>query len=698
MTSTLYPSSPANLPKNLTALTPSYQFRAFLAILAILLFFVLYFCLVAALGYLVYWAIMYPMVYINKLTLLAKLGAIAGAVMLLAFTLKFIFKLKNHKPANRIKLDKKAHPQLVDFVHRICAETGAPRPKSIYLDPDVNAYVSYTNMWLSLFLPVGKDLTIGMGLVSCLNLSEFKAVVAHEFGHFAQRSMKIGSYIVSANTIIHDMIFTRDKWDETLERWRRSDLRLSAAAWVITPVIWIIRKLLGLFYAFLNIMHSSLSREMEFNADKVAVKAAGSEGIVSALWKLDDGSTNWNDTLKHAYLASQKQMFTQNLYQHNQLAIERSAEQQQAQWQLLPEDDLGGKRYFIGSEVSKVNMYASHPPNDHRENSAKSPFVPCEVDTRSPWLLFSDPMILQEQMTALIYGQYFQKKPAGYTVPEQFEAFIEGENQHQNLLAEYHNTFEKRFLQVPTQEEIDALKIDDTEFPIVLRIENLKLELNDLMKPIWEIEALMQKAREIAEGTTKETSFAFDGKTYEKSNLQKGYDTLIHFREEHLNSDFKEWDKQLCALHLALAKEAGKEPELWAIYYQYNSIVWIYKLLVSGKNFIFSRVRELQAMEQVPQLEIDKIRDDINQLIVKWNEEIQIMDKHTFISLPNIDNIEELKEAIIEGKEFKKVWGNLFQNGSFVEITRAIDVAINNCQRLDQKIIGVILKFHHDLI
>jgi Zn-dependent protease with chaperone function len=85
-------------------------------------------------------------------------------------------------------------------------------------------------MWLNLFLPVKKELTVGLGLISCLNLSEFKAVLSHEFGHFAQSSMKIGSYIISANTIIHDLIYSRDKWDDILDQWRASDLRLSVAA------------------------------------------------------------------------------------------------------------------------------------------------------------------------------------------------------------------------------------------------------------------------------------------------------------------------------------------------------------------------------------------------------------------------------------------------------------------------------------
>jgi len=125
--------------------------KATLAVLAIVVFFVLYVLLIIGLAYLIEWAFTYDMLDVNKLTILGKLGAIAGSIMLFAFTLKFIFKLKNHRPANRIKLHKNDYPELFEFVYQICKETGASKPKSIYVDPDVNAYVSYTNVWLSLF-------------------------------------------------------------------------------------------------------------------------------------------------------------------------------------------------------------------------------------------------------------------------------------------------------------------------------------------------------------------------------------------------------------------------------------------------------------------------------------------------------------------------------------------------------------------
>ena len=420
MTHIYYPASPTNVSNNLTDLTSSYMFRAVLALMAVLLFFVLYAAMVMACAYLAYFAVIYDIISFNKLTILMKVGAIAGSSMLFVFTLKFIFKLKNHKPKNRIELTKHEYPEIWDFIDQICKETGAPKPKSIYVDPDVNAYVSYTNMWLSLFLPVRKDLTIGLGLVSCLNLTEFKAVMSHEFGHFSQNSMKIGSYIVSANTIIHDMIFSRDKWDDLLDSWRGADIRLSAAAWLITPLVWGIRQLLNFFYQFLNIMHSSLSREMEFNADKVAVKTTGSCAIISGLWKLDGGLESWNDTMNNAYLAAQKGFFVNNLYRHNQIAIERESEKQQKDFSELRKDSRGGKLYFATSEVSKVGMYMSHPPNDLRETNAKVPYIECAIDETSPWVLFGAQELLQEKMSSHIYKEYLNNPASNFITPEGF--------------------------------------------------------------------------------------------------------------------------------------------------------------------------------------------------------------------------------------------------------------------------------------
>lgn len=694
MTTNLYPPSPKSVPKKLTALTASYQTRAFLAILSIILFFVLYGALVVALSYLVIWAFTYDMVSVNKLTILGKIGAIAGTVMLWFFTLKFIFKLKNHKRENRIKLKKKDYPQLWEFILKICEETGAPKPKAIYADPDVNAYVSYTNMWLSLFLPVRKELTIGLGLVSCLNLSEFKAVMSHEFGHFSQSSMKIGSYIISANTIIHDMIFARDKWDDLLDQWRASDLRLSFAAWIITPVIWIIRQILNLFYQFLNIMYSSLSREMEFNADKVAISTSGSDAIISGLWKLDSGFEKWNNTINYAYLASQKKLFTQNLYTHNNLSLARIKEAQMAMLEALPADNRGGKTYFTSSEHSKVNMYASHPPNDMRQDNAKVPFVECESNEDSPWLLFNNKEALQIEMTKLIYKQYVNKIPQEFCSTDEFENFISSENHGKELLNEFGNSFENRFLNIP---EIETIENDLDGVDLKASAYNdLKHRLETIMQPIKEIENLMLKAGEIAGGTTKENSFAFKGKTYKKRTIQEGYNELLTEREKLFSENFIEWDTDFCKFHLALAKKFGDQNLLKNLYKQHQELTIFYKKTVAVKNTIYGELAQLQAQE-VSESDVRRFGFRVNDLVVSLNDDLKNFDNMTFVALPNIDSIDDLKEAIIDGGEFRKQVGNIFENGGFNILLTNIENAIVHCQRLDQKNLGVILEYHKKL-
>lgn len=691
-----YPPSPSITSKKLTGLTPSYQFRAFLAILAILLFFLLYVAMVVGLGYLLYYAVFYDMGSVNKFTILLKLGAIAGAAMLFVFTLKFVFNLKSHKPENRIKLEKDKNPELWNFIDQICKDTGAPKPKSIFVDPDVNAYVSYTNSWLSLFLPVKKELTIGLGLVSCLNLSEFKAVISHEFGHFAQRSMKIGSYIMSANTIIHDMIFSRDKWDNLLDQWRASDIRLSAAAWVITPIIWVIRQVLKLFYQFLNIMYSSLSREMEFNADKVAVSTSGSDAIISALWKLDGGSSNWASTINHAYLAAQKKYFVKNLYTHNMLAIDRAADHQKTLLDNLPEDQRGGKKFFASSEVSKAGMYASHPPNDKREASAKVPYIECEEDRRSPWILFRSKEQLQEEMSAFIYNKYLNKVPEEFVSPEDFENFVEAETVGNDLLEEYHHTFQNRFLHIATKEELEIEAATILQ-PSTSRFEKLKTDLLALMNPVKEIESLMIKAQQIAEGTTKENSFSFNGVSYKKKNLQEGYTVLLSQREVLFEESFKEWDLAFCAFHLALAKKAGKEPKLIKLYNQHTALNRIYLTLVRVKNTIAEELNNLQSRDDVTQQEVSYFGERVNNLVESLIKEMASLDEIIFVPMPNIENIDELKEAIVEGGSFKKETGLMFENGGFNRIYGAIENAVIHCQRIDQKSIGEILSFHKEL-
>ncbi len=694
--SVLYPESPKNISKDFTKLPASYKIKATLAIFAIVLFFALFSALVASFSYLTYYAFTYEMETINRITIIGKIAAIAGSVMLLAFTLKFIFKLRNHKPDNRIKLKKEENPELWAFINQICQETGAPKPKNIYVDPDVNAYVAYSNTWLSLFLPVRKELTIGMALVSCVNLTEFKAVIAHEFGHFAQRSMKIGSYIISANTIIHDMIFSRDKWDELLATWRGTDIRLSFAAWIITPIIWCIRQLLRLFYLLLNLMYSLLSREMEFNADKVAVKVAGSDAIISALWKLDEGNRKWQTTMNHAYLAGQKKLFAQNLFVHHDLNLQKGKFKVDTLLAQLPKDPRGGKTFFTTSENSKTSMYASHPPNDKRQDNAKKPFVEAPLDERSPWILFNAKEKVQTEMTQLVYKKYLNKEDIVFTPDEVFDQFVQEESVAEGLMEDYKNTFLNRFLTIPNYTELTEKAARVTE-PLK-EIEVLKEEIVLLMHPIIALDQLMQQVQEIAQGTSKEKVVHFNGVKYNKKRLNEVAEKIELKREQHFSEDFIQWDQRFCAVHYALCKDVVSKSNLMNLYMQYDTLAGIFKELIRKKNIIYKDLRDIQAISELTELQLTDFGISVQNYMLSLNKDLDKLDTITFVPLPNIESIKDLKNAIIEGGKFEKEEGKIFENGGFDRILNRLEQTVFHLQRIDQKGMNAILQFHEKLI
>src|SRR5205823_3701652 len=108
-----------------------------------------------------------------------------------------------------------------------------------FIVPDVNAAVVTHTGFASLFWPTGKDLLIGLGLVNMLNLSEFKSVLAHEFGHFAQRSTRLSGYVYTILNLFQGMVFARDWFDDALERMKHSrDYRgmptvIAAVGWLL---------------------------------------------------------------------------------------------------------------------------------------------------------------------------------------------------------------------------------------------------------------------------------------------------------------------------------------------------------------------------------------------------------------------------------------------------------------------------------
>jgi len=226
-----------------------------------------------------------PRVWIFKFFIYATPIFIGSVVSLFMLKPLFARHRENYQP---YALNPEAEPTLYAFIAKICEIVGAPMPRLIELDCEMNASASLRKGFASF---IGRDLTlrIGMPLVAGLTVAEFAAVIAHEFGHFRQGLAMRLSYIV--HRIDHwfaRVIFERDSWDEWLEEMTTSEetwITLTAAFAIFS--VGLSRQVLKLLMLCGHAVSCFLSRQMEYQADLFAIRLAGSETFEKMIERLN---------------------------------------------------------------------------------------------------------------------------------------------------------------------------------------------------------------------------------------------------------------------------------------------------------------------------------------------------------------------------------------------------------------------------
>ena len=222
------------------------------------------------------------------LILIAAVGLLSLAAVFGVYLVKPLFSFTRNRNEQRVEVSRKDCPALFDLVERLSKETGFPMPRHVYLTTAVNACVFYDTAFWSIFLPVRKNLEVGLGLLNSTTVQEVKSVLAHEFGHFGQSSMKVGSAVSVTYTILYNLVFTDDFIDRALESW--SEARLTSwrvFGMLASGLTSIVKRVTVHVFRFVVRGERKLSRLMEFGADEVACRCAGSDAFVSAMCKID---------------------------------------------------------------------------------------------------------------------------------------------------------------------------------------------------------------------------------------------------------------------------------------------------------------------------------------------------------------------------------------------------------------------------
>lgn len=409
----LYPAGPENVPAELTQPSKVYKRQAWIAGASLATFVVLYFALA---GWFVWtaWRLFDATMQGGDTVLFFFIGL--AAAFLALFMLKALFFVKRGEAPNLVEIKPTEQPHLFEFLHQLADDAGAPRPAKVYASANVNAAVFYDLSLLNLIFPSRKNLEIGLGLVNVLTLSEMKAVLAHEFGHFAQRSMAIGTWVYIAQQIAGQVIARRDALDKFLQGLSRIDVRIAWIGWGLSIIVWSIRSLLDTVFRLVVLAQRALSRQMEFQADLVAVSLTGSDELVHALHKLQAADQAWDRTLNFANTELRAGRSIQDVFAVHSRIIEKLsvilADPAYGKVPAAP-GDKAAHRVFKASFARPPQMWSTHPANTDREENAKRQYWPATHDPRSAWLLFDNAESVKSAVVAHMYRET-ESQPASH--------------------------------------------------------------------------------------------------------------------------------------------------------------------------------------------------------------------------------------------------------------------------------------------
>ncbi|MFY7811573.1 MAG: M48 family metalloprotease, partial [Flavobacterium sp.] len=406
------------------------------AIFSISVFIFVYFILlISTIGitiYASYFGIFLIFLIPNFLTFFVGAGLISFGILIFIFLIKFIFKKHKTDRSNIIEIFEKDEKDFFNFIKEIVLEVNTNFPKKIYLSNEVNASVFYDSSFWSMFLPIPKNLVIGMGLINSCTKQELKAILAHEFGHFSQRSMKVGSYVYNVNQIIYNLLNDNDNFENIIQKFGNINavvsLFVTLAVKIIISIQWVLKKM----YKFVNLNYMALSRAMEFHADEIAANVVGINPLKDILLRLNFTSHAFNVILNFYESKIESNQKSKNIYLEHQFVYQFLAKKNDIILNNnLPQLTLTEINKYNKSKLEIKDQWSSHPTILERIKSLdKLKIEKKENNTDKAFDLFRNPTQTQEKLTSILFSNIDYKTETTF-----FE------------FDEFSNEFEKKYME-----------------------------------------------------------------------------------------------------------------------------------------------------------------------------------------------------------------------------------------------------------
>lgn len=606
---------------------------------------------------------------VHWLTLVLGAGLVGMGLIVVFFLIKFVFKKHKIDRSHLIELREEDAPILYQDIKDIVTKLGTNFPKRIYISHEVNACVFYDSTFLSMIFPVKKNLQIGMALVNTVSRAELKAILAHEFGHFSQRSMKVGSYVYTVNQIIYNMLYDNEGYGKVIQKFAGvSGYFAFFAAMgikVIEGIQWVLKKL----YNLVNINHLKLSREMEFHADAIAVNIIGSKPFISSMMRLDLSNNAFDRTLGYYEQKISKNIKPTNIYPQHQLVMKTIAQDTGVEFvNGLPNVT---KEYINRYNKSKLvinNQWASHPSTEDRIESITGGSYPEGEDNGEPAsMMFAAINDLQTDVTKKL----FQNVEYSGTISHDNYNIFETEYLHDFSKKSFPALFNGYYDNYnPTKVDLEQSTVSEVNITFDQLYAKDKI---DSLYSAFSLEADINILKQIQSDETDIKSFEYDGEKYQRSdtydlipkleNELTGIKTSMSINDLVIHEYFK---NRAIDNHL-LPNYILKYEEFLAFDKAYDNAINLYSKIIEQTSFI---------QDVTPYDDIERNFVNFAQTEVDFKQEIR-----SLLRLPIIDNVDLDTKDKLEGYLSKETLiyfaGSSYNDAELDILFNAINAFIN---------------------
>lgn len=513
--------------KNTASVSATFKKMTIKAILSVLFFFIVYLTLIfSGIGLTILAGYCGLMIIIAKpmfVTIMIGAGLLCMGILVLIFLFKFIFVKNVVDRSHLIEITKEEEPELFAFIGEIVKSVKTDFPKKVYLSSDVNASVFYDSNFWSMFLPIKKNLQIGLGLINSVSELELKAILAHEFGHFSQRSMKVGSYVYNVNRIIHNMLYDNDSYHSIAQSWGSVNGYFAFFAGLAVKIVQGIQWVLRQVYQVVNLSYYGLSRQMEFHADAVAAGVTGSQPLITSLLRLDLADHSFNRVLDYYGNKIPNSIATKNVYEQQTLVMNFIAAKSKLEVQDdLPQLTTDFLNRYNKSKLTIENKWDTHPSIEDRISELQKLNIEKPLENkRLATSLLNDRIDLQSKFTDKLFSAVSYPDAVVYNKNEQFFEEFESEFLSGSFNEIYNHYYDNK--------NPNLIDLEATEFTSSEKYELSDLFSNasiDLVFSSISLENDINLLEQIANGLYKIKSFNYDGHKISSKNCGELIDKL----------------------------------------------------------------------------------------------------------------------------------------------------------------------------